>query len=287
VKPTSVLRSMTVVLCSVVLGMVPAGMGAQMPMDSGPSPVLVINREYMKPGKSGTMHEKTEGAYIAAAKAGKAPIHYLAVTSMSGPDRALFLEGYASFAAWEAETKSIPDATSAALDHAMLADGDLLALTDESVWTLVKEQSMNPSMMKGTRYLDMTLYTVKPGHEAEWSELVKLVKSGYAKGVPDLSWTMYQQAYGTLGTAYLVITPMKSGAEIDHTFASDKDFVAAMGKDGMAKVSQLMASCVAAEQTNLFHLSPKMSIPKDEWVAAEPDYWKPKSAAPVKKAVTP
>ena len=66
-----------------------------------PPKVLTISREYTKPGKSGTPHEKTESAFVQAMARAKWPTHYLAVESLSGKSRALFLTGYDSFDAWE------------------------------------------------------------------------------------------------------------------------------------------------------------------------------------------
>ena len=33
--------------------------------------------------------------------------------------------------------------------------------------------------------------------------------------------------------------------------------------------------------------NPKMSYPAEEWIKADPDFWKPKMAAAVKKTATP
>jgi len=252
---------------------------------NGPPKVLVINREYTKPGKTGSAHEKTESAFIAAAKANKAPFHYLGMTSMSGPDRALFLSGYASFTAWADESKAMDKmpALGPALDHAMLADGDLLSATDTSVWTRDDEKSLNPGNLLGMRFMEITVFRIKPGHDAEWDEAVKMVKDAYKKGVPEANWSMFQEAYGTPGNGYIVIEPLKSIGDIDAHMASGPKFAAAMGKDGMKKLDALVASCVEEEQTNLFHFDPKMSVPPAEWIAAEPDYWAPKAAAPAKK----
>jgi hypothetical protein len=258
---------------------------------NGPPKVLVINREYLKPGRAGTMHEKTESAYIAAAKANKAPFGYLAMTSMSGPDRALFFSGYGSFAAWEAEEKAsdkIP-ALGPALDHAMTADGDLLSATDASIWMRSDEMSYKPTNIMGMRYFELELFLIKPGHDADWEEIVKMVKAAYAK-VPGASWSMFAQAFGTStsGQQYLVAMPMKSLAEIDqHMSSGDKAFADAMGKDGMKKLESLEAVAVQSEQSNLFRISPKMSLPPAEWIAAEPDFWAPKHAAPAKKPAEP
>ena len=61
----------------------------------------VIQREYLKPGRAGSMHEKTESAFIRAMTAAKWPTHYFAADSLSGPSRALFFVGYPSFEAME------------------------------------------------------------------------------------------------------------------------------------------------------------------------------------------
>jgi hypothetical protein len=256
---------------------------------NGPPKVLVINREYTKPGKTGSAHERTESAFIAAAKANKAPFHYLGMASVTGPDRALFLSGYSSFTAWADERKAMDKmpALGPALDRAMLADGDLLSETDTSVWTRDDEKSMNPSNLVGMRYMEITVFRIKPGHGAEWDEIVKMVKAAYKKGVPEASWVMFQEAYGTPGNGYIVVEPLKSIGDEDAHMAAGPKFAAAMGTDGMKKLEAMEANCVEEEQSNLFAFDPKMSLPPAEWIAAEPDFWAPKAAAPAKKPAAP
>ena len=59
----------------------------------GPPKILVIGREFTKPGRDGAPHEKTESAFVSALTAAKWPTHYLAMTSLSGRPRALFMFG--------------------------------------------------------------------------------------------------------------------------------------------------------------------------------------------------
>ena len=76
-----------------------------------PPKVLLVQREFLKPGVGGTPHMKTESAFVQAMTAAKWPTHYLGMDAMSGPSRALFLVGYDSFAAWEKDnlaTKKTP-----------------------------------------------------------------------------------------------------------------------------------------------------------------------------------
>src|ERR1700748_1087818 len=83
---------------------------AHAPPDSDNSKVLVIQREYTKPGKDGAVHEATEAGFIRAVQANKGNIHYIALTSLTGPNRALFLSAYSSLAAVDAERKAMPAA---------------------------------------------------------------------------------------------------------------------------------------------------------------------------------
>ena len=49
-----------------------------------PPKVLEIEREVIKPGKSGAIHDKSESKFVAAMAAAKWPTHYIALNSMSG-----------------------------------------------------------------------------------------------------------------------------------------------------------------------------------------------------------
>jgi hypothetical protein len=240
-------------------------------------PVLQITREYVKPGKTGA-HEKSEIAFARGMSDGKVKDRYYALTSQSGPSRALFVSSYASFAAMEEARKEMDSnsALSATLDRLDSADGELLSETDSSTWFRRDDLSLNTGYRVGSRYESFSLFTIRPGHLSEWEELVKLVIEGYKKGVPEAHWGTYQQAYGSPGGAFLVLITIRSGAELDSNFASDKKFTDAMGEEGMKKLEKLEASCVESRQTNLFRINPAMSYPPDALVQAEPDFWKVK-----------
>ena len=75
---------------------------------------------------------------------------------------------------------------------------------------------------------------------------------------------------------YLLLTTVKSATDIDAEFASNKQFVEAMGEDGMKKLAQVEAACVEARQDNLFVFDPKMSYPPEAIMKADPDFWKQK-----------
>jgi hypothetical protein len=251
-----------------------------------PPKVLFISREFVKPGKSGSMHEKAESAFVQAMQKAKSPTHYLAISSITGHPRVLFLTGYESFEAMEKDYQSMQKnaALAATLDHAYAADGELLSDADSTVAVYREDQSLRANVaIASMRYFEVSLYRIKPGHRHEWDEAVKLVKGAYEK-IPTSHWAMYEVAYGLEGTTYLIFSALKSLSEVDQEFTQDKDFMAAMGEDGMKKLGELESSSIEFHQNNLFEFTPKMSYASDDWIKADPDYWKPKmSMAPMKK----
>src|SRR5579863_9607604 len=138
-----------------------------------PPKVLVVDREFLKPGKGGGAHEKTESAFVQAFARAKWPTRYLAMNSVSGKNRTLFFIGYDSFEAWEKDNLAQQNnpALSAALDRAGLNDGDLLSEADASVLVYNEEQSLRaPVDIAHMRYFEISLYRVRAGHRHEWNE---------------------------------------------------------------------------------------------------------------------
>ena len=253
----------------------------------GPPKVLVIMREFLKPGKSPSQHLKTESAYVAAMTAAKWPTYYFAMDSMSGAPRSLFFTGYDSFEAWEKDTDAqAKNATlSAALDRAYIADGELLSSYDSSTYVLREELSLRPPAdISHMRYFEISRFVARPGHEKEFEDLAKMYVGGYEKSSPDANWATFQSMYGTEnGGVYLVISPLKSLAETDRGFTDSKQFMAGMGEDGMKKLAEMTASAIASSQTNIFRINPRISYPHPAMIQANPTFWKPKPAAAATK----
>ncbi|HXN98599.1 MAG TPA: hypothetical protein VN881_05960 [Candidatus Acidoferrales bacterium] len=255
-----------------------------------PPTVLTIAREFLKPGKSGAVHDRSESAFVRAMANAKSPTNYLALNAVSGKPRALFLTGYDSFAAWEKDqldTAKNPT-LSAALDRATEADGQLLDSYDQSAWIYRPDQSLNQTGdLVGVRYFEIESFRLKPGHEADWDAAVKLVKDAYSKAMPDAHWAMYENVFGLGSPAYLVITPRKSASEIDAGFQQGPKFMAAIGADGMKKLGELSAAAIESRETNLFTINPRQSYMMEDLMKADPDFWRPKAAPAAPKKEKP
>jgi len=280
-------------LC-LVLTLLTAGAATVVAQDYSMAPpkVLVVQREFLKPGIGGAPHMKTESAFVQAMTAAKWPTHYLGMDAMSGQSRALFLTGYDSFAAWEKDSLAVQkNATlSAALDRAAVADGQLLTGYDSGALVYRDDMSLRADAVNvaQSRYFEVMRFKIRQGHDKEWEELVKIYMDGYGKATQSQHWATYQSMYGAdNGGVYVVFNAMKSLAEVDSGLGDSKKFGDMMGADGMKRLNELTAACVEDVQVNLFAFNPKMSYPSDAWVKADPSFWKPAPAAAPKAEAKP
>ena len=247
--------------------------------------ILQITREYSKPYKNGTAHDKTEGAFVQAMTKANWPTHYFALSSLSGPLRSLYFTQYASLEAWEKDNASIAknNALSAELDRASVADGELLASVDQGVFVYNDELSFHArANLSHQRFMEISAYNVRPGHEKDWNELVKLVKAGYDKAGIDAHWGTFSLIYGGVGGRYLVLSAHATLAEVDKEFLNDKEFEKALGEDGLKQLDKLVQDSIESSEHNLYQFNPRQSYVSAEWIK-EDSFWKSKAAAPAAK----
>ncbi|MGA7521678.1 MAG: hypothetical protein WBW84_04305 [Acidobacteriaceae bacterium] len=247
--------------------------------DAGPTPppnVLVIQREYLKPGMAGSLHARSEGNFVRAEEAAKWPTHYIAMDSMSGPNRALFVFAYDSFEAWgkDEEAQNANPALAAAIDQASQTDGELLSRYESHTFVYHPEMSVHaPVDVPHQRYWEFTSFRIKPGHDKEWSELVKMYVDGFNK-IPDAHWALFESKWGeNNGGIWVSINPMRSLAEADRGMADTKAFFAAEGDANMQHAGELAAACIESVQTNLFVVNPKESYVDASWATTAPEIW--------------
>lgn len=251
---------------------------------SGPPKVLEIQREFLKPGKAGMIHDRSESNFVAAMTRAKWPTHYVALNSMSGKSRALYLVGYDSFADWQKDNDATAkNATlSNELDRLEMSDGELLSQYDEFVFYYQPDMSLNADgSLAFTKYMEVTSFHLHPGHHEEWDQLVKMVIAAQEKAGTHANWAMYELEYGG-GDEYAMFSADKGLDDIDQGFAESKQFRDAMGEEGMKKMDELAAACIESSDSELFAINPRQSYAPEDWVKANPDFWKPKPMSAAK-----
>lgn len=245
---------------------------------TGPPPkVLVVTREMVKVGK-GAAHTKNEAAWARAAMTAKEPDHYLGTTTISGTNEAVFFAGFDSYEKLGEADKYDTQPKVTALTGAMAEkDGDYVSETREMVATFNEKWSWKPNMnVSEMRYFELETIRMRPGHDKEWEELIGLYQGAAAKMNLDEHDIFYEVRYGAPDGTVLIFTPRKSLGDLDAAMGTGKTFQEALGADGRERWAKLVEETTAADSTELLEFNPEMSYPPDEWVKADPSYWKPK-----------
>jgi hypothetical protein len=252
-----------------------AVLAAQQTAPPEPPKVLNIVVEYLKPGVSLSQHAVTEKAFSNTSKLTQQQTHYIGMDSLTGQPRALFFSGYDSFEAWGKDQNITTNGLlGSAFDADAIADGQNLSGMTTNVFAYHPEMSVHAAQdIPHARFFEISRFTVRAGHEGEWNDLAKIY-TDYYSNQPSAHWATYESVYGMdNGGVYLVITPMKSLAEVDQSRAMGEQMMKSLGPEGMKKAGALAAACIEASMTNVFAIDPRMSYASDDWSKSDPDFW--------------
>jgi hypothetical protein len=241
--------------------------------------ILQITREYTKPYKGGAAHDKTESAFIEANRQAKFPANYVGMNSLTGKARSLYMTRYSSFAEWEKDNALLAKNTSfaAEIERSSIADGELLEEVDSAVYMLDDDLSYHShNDIQNHRFYQVFAFHVRPGHEKEWHEVVKMVKDAHEKAGDKAHWGMYRLMFGGEGGTYVALSGDPSLSAIDDGFTGRKKYLEAMGgEEGMGKLDALFGAAVDTSHSEIFSVNPKQSYVSDEWIKADAAFWKP------------
>ncbi len=247
-----------------------------------PPKVLTVIREVEKPGKTNA-HTEWETGYPRAFAKSNWPTYYIALRAVSGEPRVLFMNGYDSMAEWEkdgaAQEKDAP--LSAEMQRLDPKDGDFLTETRRAILTYMPELSYHAEApVAGTHYFMITSIRVKPGHNEHFVEVRKLIKAAHEKANLSDRYAVFHFRLGVPSGSYAIFVPLKSSGDLDEFEAiHGKPYDDALGEDGRKKIEDFNREGLESSESQLFVISPKMSYPPKEWVAADPSFWAPKPAA--------
>ncbi len=252
-----------------------APLSAQMTGTQPPPPVLLIQRELVKPGKA-TAHNQWESGWPAAYAKANYPTTYLGMNAITGINEAWFLVGYPSFDAVEKDqARSDADASlTAELRRLSTGESDYLETTRSVLASYVPSVSYKPNVdLSKMRYFQIITYGMKPGHDGDFIKAAGLVRDGYTKAGIENPWAIYRAISGMPAGTFYVFVPLRSLATFDRGTSDDEAMGRALGPDQMNALNKLVLDGVATHQSQIFALNPKMSYVGKEMKAADA-FWR-------------
>jgi hypothetical protein len=245
------------------------------------SKYLQVTVEYTKPGKGGLAHDKTEGAFVQAMRKAKFPFNYMAFNAISGRARTIYLTRFNSFEEVQNANKMFDEpAVASEFERINVADGELLSEARTLIFSTDAELSYH-SKAPGpkARFLEADIFQVRPGHGKEFADLIKLYMELFDKVGSSQHWGAYRLEYGESVGEVVLLTASNSEAEIDQRFSEDPKIKSAVSEDDMKKIRDLRAAAIENERVELYSVNPTQSYVAEDWINADPGFWRPKAAA--------
>ena len=249
---------------------------AQMEMTK-PAAILVIYKEDVKAGRVQS-HDDLEANFARAYAKVPGAQHYLAMNSLSGPNEAWFMQPYNSLEEVQKESQASDQApTAVKANIRRIASGEVDELTNQVAITTVYREDLSynfdVSNLPKTRYIEVVTYRVRTGHENDFMEAAKLVRSTYEKANIPMEWATYEVFAGAPAGTFYVFRALDSLAKADPTNREKMQaFGQALGTDGEKRLNQLVTDGIAMREVNLYAFNPKTSFAPPEFAAAD-SFW--------------
>jgi len=242
--------------------------------ESAPPAILEIYRDQVKPAKLAEYTRLEADAALACARASTWP--YLAIQSMSGPQTEVwYMEGFDSYAAVE-HTFRQNASLGGELNRLMEAKINLVGDARVVLAHYRDDLSSNASLVQPrARFFAVTMVTVHPGHEREYEEIHRTLRSVRQRASAADNRVVYQVVSGMPRNIYLIFSSYRSlqnaGNALDPAvddYASEVDDSTRNRLDDLTRVS------VISSETWLFSVNPIMSNPAGEWIVEDPEFWR-------------
>jgi hypothetical protein len=240
--------------------------------------VISIIREKVKTGHVAA-HTRHEAGWPAAFEKAQHPYHYLALSSITGPDEAWFVIPY------ESHAKMGDDFQKAEANKELSAETERLQIEDAqhvdavSVIHAMARKDLSygdfPEIVQ-MRLFEVTVFSIRPGHGTEFEEAAKAYAAASKKAGIKTGFRTYQVLAGLPTPTYLTFSSMKEFADLDKGGEEFAKTMGAANEQEKAAMSKGMREAVLKEETTRFRIDPKMSYVSMETRKKAPDFWLPK-----------
>jgi hypothetical protein len=259
----------------VLLGTV-AALAGDNPYAGKISKFVLIETEQVKPGQEMTFHKSSLQFKEAAAAC--ADCYYLSAFPLTGQGGAF---GWLVFEnSWAGIEKTIANYQKVGMELAMknasfMSDVAQYSLGAHfSIAEFQPDLSYQPDKIEGPQATcwKVTTFQIRPGTASAFTDLVKEALELHKKANDaNAHWITYRYAAGTSGPTYMMVTPMKTLAEMDE---EQSPAMKALMTPLMRKhFDDIVQKAVINFQTNLYKANPTLSRPPQSYVAANPDFW--------------
>lgn len=248
------------------------------PLSAVPPKILNIVREQLIPGK-GAAYAELLIRIAHQYREKKIPVYWLGGPSLSGPQGAIYLNFFESFA----EAQRVNDALHkrvAAIPELGPIEEQLLSFTSAVSNALaVRRDDLGYDWkaidFSKARVLRVATIVVRQGHEAEFREAMGGLGAAYAKLDAHAPWVTYQVTAGAPSSTFVIFLPMRSLDEMDDYIARLAELPQAEGPAVAERLQQIARQAYISWDSELFVVSASTSHVSDDFASGDPAFWHP------------
>jgi hypothetical protein len=253
----------------------------------GPPKFLHMIHQELKPGRMG-VYDELETSIARIYNRENIPVFWVELESVTGPSEVLYLSFFDSS---EELAKSME-----ALRAGLATHPELVQMQDK----LLQENISNATTVLAVRRDDMgyraktmdfskmralRLSTVfgHPGYERAFMETEWSLSEASEKVQAQSAWAVYEVVGGLPEPAFVIVTPMRSLADVDEIVAAGESVKKSEGGALQQHLQELARIAFGTSDTRIFSAGPKMSHVSKEFAAGDAEFWAPAtiSAPPV------
>ncbi len=270
------------VIAAVAIACVVPGWALGQSLATSQPKLLQIYLEEVKVGHVAE-HVQTEAGWPAAYEKANSPDYYLALESVTGPNRVWFVAPFESHEALGESMKRERDDPILSSELAKLSREDSENLTGARSIQAVALKDLSYGTfpdMATQRYWQITTFRVRPGHEMSFIGAAKAYGTAAARLAPEERYRIYQVVAGLPDANFLVFSSFRSFANLDEAMAMHRKILSGLNAEERAAFDKFAEGVISTE-TERFRLSPEMSYVSKEVRQQDPAFWNPRKTEPI------
>jgi hypothetical protein len=211
----------------------------------------------------------------------RATVNVIAMSAVTGVPETWFVEAHYSFGSIEDLDKGLtavaalrPPASTDAMQDDVLAPSRTILATYQPNWSYRPDQAIR--MFPRARYFHVTIYQIRSGTEEEFGELVKLRRASYDSINLDRPDLAYEVLSGAPSGTYIFLSPVVSLKAMDGGVANTPVYAEGIVEARAKARSKTAPQNEIGREHLLFRVEPRLSYLTDDFVSADPDFWRGK-----------
>lgn len=268
----------TCIVALVLAGAVaPASLAAQAQwLSPTPPPAIRIVRETAQFGTTAA-HLANERAWVKALRSKKVAYSYVGALAASGAPQVWFIGGAPSFEALGQLDRAYQNDQTLLrqLDTLMAREAKFVVEAQTSLATYRPDLSFRPLFITpDTRHFWLTIFTVRPGQEEAFADVVKAFVKAYGAASIPSPWVTYQVMAGATNPTYYVFLPMESYGGLDQDLAAMP--AVARQVPSMTDLMAKAAGSMLGVESQVLTIAPGVSYVPQDFANEDKQFWEAK-----------